>query len=543
MHNIRVKKRIGSYESIDLEKIHKVLSFACEDIAGVSVSEIALAANPVFFDGITTTEIHETLIKATADLITEECPNYSIVAGRLVIYDLRKQIFNDYTPDALYKHVKRVVNLGYYEKDLLNWYSEDEFNQMDKWIKHSRDENLTYAALEQFRGKYLIRNRTINEFFETPQIAFMLIAATLFHKYKDNRLQYVKDFYDALSNFDISLPTPIMAGVRAPLKQFSSCVLIECDDSLDSISATAAAIVRYVSKRAGIGIGAGRIRAIGSNIGNGHATHTGVIPFYKHFQTAVKSCSQGGTRNGAATVFYPIWHYEVEDLLVLKNNKGTEDNRVRHVDYGVQFNKLFYERLLNDEYITLFCPNDVPDMYDAFFIDNEKFQELYEAAERKTSIRKKRIKAIDLFSSFIQERADTGRIYLQNIDNTNNQSPFKQDKVPIKQSNLCCVTGDTMINVIIDDENKHLTINQVEQLVNNGREVYAFSYNIETGEYQYKLIEAAMLTEKDAELLRITCESTGRSVVCTPDHRIYTKNRGYVQAQDLNRDDKLVISD
>jgi ribonucleoside-diphosphate reductase alpha chain len=309
---------------------------------------------------------------------------------------------------------------------------------LDHHIDHKRDENFTYAAMEQWRGKYLVQNRVSGEIFETPQVSYMLIAATLFQTYaKETRLKWVKDYYDAISNHDISLPTPVMAGVRTPQKQFSSCVLIESDDSLDSINATTSAIVKYVSQKAGIGIGAGRIRALGSPIRSGDAYHTGVVPFFKLFQAATRSCSQGGVRNGAATLYYPIWHLEIEDMLVLKNNKGTEDNRVRHMDYGVQFNRVMYERLLSGGDITLFSPKDVPEMYDAFFADADRFKELYETAERNTKLRKKKIKASDLFSRFMQERKDTGRIYLQNVDHANTHSPFKVDKAPIRMSNLC----------------------------------------------------------------------------------------------------------
>jgi len=318
-------------------------------------------------------------------------------------------------------------------------YSKDEIDFLDTKIDHSRDFLFTYAAMEQFRGKYLVKNRTNGKIYETPQMAIMCIAMTLFHSYpKETRLNWVVDLYNAISLFDISLPTPIMAGVRTPQRQFSSCVLIETDDSLDSINATAGAIVKYVSQKAGIGIGAGSIRAIGSSIRNGDTSHTGVTPFFKYFQSAVKSCSQGGVRGGAATLYYPIWHYEVEDILVLKNNKGTEENRVRHLDYGVQFNKVMYERLLSGGNITLFSPNDVPDLYDAFYVDVDKFRELYEKYERAYSIRKKSIPAIDLFSSFIQERKDTGRVYLMNVDHANDHGAFMKELAPIRQSNLCC---------------------------------------------------------------------------------------------------------
>ena len=454
-----IVKRDGTREGLDIEKLHKVVEYACNNLAGVSVSEVELKSHIQFYDKMTTKEIQETVIKAAADLISEESPNYQFVAGRLICYDLRKEVFNKFEPPRLYKHVKRIIKKGFYEEDLLNWYTEEEYDIMDSWIDHSRDETMTYAAMEQMRGKYLVKNRFDKKIYETPQIAFMLIAATLFHKYTDKRMMMVKDFYDALSRFDISLPTPVMAGVRTSVRQFSSCVLIETDDSLDSISATSAAIVRYVSKRAGIGIGAGRIRALGSPINGGHATHTGTIPFFKHFQSAVRSCSQGGVRGGAATLYYPIWHAEVEDLLVLKNNKGTEDNRIRHLDYGVQFNKVFYERLLSGDDITLFSPSDVPELSECFYTDVERFRSLYEAAERKTSIRKKRVPAIELFSSFMQERKDTGRIYLMNVDHANDHSPFVTDKAPIRMSNLCCeIDLPTKPLNDINDENGEISL-------------------------------------------------------------------------------------
>ena len=436
--DILVVKRDGKKEALDIDKFHKVVNWACENITGVSQSEIEIKSHVQFYNNISSTDIQETLIKAAADLISEETPNYQFVAGRLINYHLRKLVYGQFEPPALIDIIKKNIDNTMYDPQLLEWYSEDEIDQMNKWIDHSRDDNFTYAAMEQFRGKYLVQDRYTKKVYETPQVALMLIGATLFHKYETDRLKWVKDFYDSVSRFEISLPTPIMAGVRTSVRQFSSCVLIETGDSLDSINATAGAIVKYVSKRAGIGIGAGSIRAIGSSINGGHATHTGVIPFYKHFQSAVRSCSQGGVRGGAATLYYPIWHLEVEDLLVLKNNKGTDDNRIRHLDYGVQFNKVFYERLLAGKEITLFSPSEVPELTETFYTDVDRFRELYEAAERKTSIRKKRVSAIDLFSSFMQERKDTGRIYLMNVDHANDHGAFRKEKAAIKQSNLCC---------------------------------------------------------------------------------------------------------
>lgn len=435
---INVLKRDGKKVPLDLEKLHKVIGNACEGITGVSASQVELNSNISFYDGITTSEIQETMIKAAADLISEETPNYQFVAGRLISYHLRKEAYHEFEVPHLLEVVKHNIDAKMYEPDLLKWYTEEEFDIMNKYIDHDRDSNFTYAAMEQFRGKYLVQDRFTKKIFETPQVAMMLIGATLFHSYKEDRLKWVKEFYDCVSKFEISLPTPVMAGVRTSVRQFSSCVLIESGDSLDSINATTGAIVKYVSKRAGIGIGAGSIRALGSSINGGHATHTGVIPFYKLFQSAVRSCSQGGVRGGAATLYYPIWHYEVEELLVLKNNKGVEDNRIRHLDYGVQFNKVFYERLLNGSDITLFSPSDVPELVDTFYTDVDKFRELYEAAERKTSIRKRKVPAIELFSAFMQERKDTGRIYLMNVDHANEHGSFLPEMAPIKQSNLCC---------------------------------------------------------------------------------------------------------
>ena len=454
---ITVTKRDGTREPLDINKFHKVALYACEGLSGVSVSDLEIKTHIQFYDKIKSSDIQETLIKAAAELITEDEPNYQYVAGRLINYNLRKQVYGTYNPEPLLKHYIRVRDEGYYDKEMGDVYSVEEFDELEKYIDHDRDNLLTYAAMEQFRGKYLIRNRVTNKFYETPQMAFMLIAMTLFQNYKTDRMKWVKDLYDAISKFDISLPTPIMAGVRSPQRQFSSCVLIETDDSLDSINATASAIVKYVSQKAGIGIGGGRIRAVGSPIRNGDASHTGVIPFYKHFQSAVKSCSQGGVRGGAATLYYPLWHYEVEDILVLKNNKGTEDNRIRHLDYGVQFNKVMYERLLSGGNITLFSPSDVPDLYEAFYKSAEDFRELYEKYER-SKVRKKTIPAIDLFSAFVTERKDTGRIYLMNVDHANEHGSFTKD-TPIKMSNLCCeITLPTTPLKDIHDETGEISL-------------------------------------------------------------------------------------
>lgn len=438
MKEINVTKRIGHKECLDLEKLHKVVFEAVKGITGVSASEVEIKSHIQFYEGITTADIQETLIKSAADLITEETPNYQFVAGRLINYHLRKEVYGQYDPWPLLDIVKKNVELGFYDDQIIEQYTEEEWYKLDSYIKHTRDEDFTYVAMEQFRGKYLVQNRVTGMILETPQIAYMMIAATLFVNYpNDTRMKWVKEYYDMISMGYISLPTPVMAGVRTSQKQYSSCVLIETDDSLDSINATNSSIVKYVSQRAGIGIGAGKLRALGSPIRGGQAYHTGVTPFYKMFQSAVLSCSQGGVRKGSATLYTPLWHYEIEDILVLKNNKGTDDNRVRHIDYGIQFNKLMYERLISGGDITLFSPSDVPGLFESFFEDQDKFKELYEIAERKTSIRKKKVKAIDLFTAFLKERKETGRLYLMNVDHANTHSSFNEEYAPVRMSNLC----------------------------------------------------------------------------------------------------------
>lgn len=435
---IQVTKRDGRLEPIDLDKIHKVIEWAAHDLDNVSVSQVELKSHIQFYEGIKTRDIHETIIKAAADLISETTPDYQYLAARLAIFHLRKIAYNKFTPPHLYDHVNKLTDAGKYDEHILADYSREEFDELNEYLDHWRDMNLAYAAVEQMAGKYLVQDRVTKTVYESPQFLYMLVGMCLFANYdRAERMSYVKRFYDATSQFKISLPTPIMSGVRTPSRQFSSCVLIECGDSLDSINATTSAIVRYVSQRAGIGINAGRIRALGSPIRGGEAQHTGCIPFYKLFQTAVKCCSQGGVRGGAATLFYPIWHLEVESLLVLKNNRGVEDNRVRHMDYGVQLNKTMYTRLIKGQDISLFSPGDAPGLYDAFFEDQDKFEELYTKYENDPSIRSRQIPAADLFSLMMQERASTGRIYIQNVDHCNTHSPFDATVAPIRQSNLC----------------------------------------------------------------------------------------------------------
>jgi ribonucleoside-diphosphate reductase alpha chain len=459
--DIKVIKRNGKTEAIDMEKIHKVIDWAANWGEGleVSVSQVEINAGIAFFDGITTSQIHETMIKSAADLISENSPDYQYLAARLKIFHLRKKAFGDFSPTDFYTHIVNLIDLKVYDAEILEYYSQDEINKLGDYIDHWRDMNFSYAAVEQLEGKYLAQNRVSNKIYESPQQLYMLVGMCLFQEYKTNRIDFVKRFYNATSQFKISLPTPIMSGVRTPTRQFSSCVLIECDDSLDSINATAGAIVKYVSQRAGIGVNGGVIRALGSEIRGGEAKHTGCIPFYKHFHTAVKSCSQGGVRGGAATLFYPVWHLEVEDLLVLKNNTGTDENRIRGLDYGVQFNGLMYERFLADENITLFSPNEVPGLYEAFFNDQISFKELYVKYEADDNIRKKTIKARELFTKFMQERANTGRIYLQNVDHSNTHSSFDEILAPIHQSNLCMeITLPTKPLDSVQDENGEIAL-------------------------------------------------------------------------------------
>jgi ribonucleoside-diphosphate reductase alpha chain len=436
--NLKVTKRNGSLEDINLDKIHKVVTWAAEGLDNVSVSQVEMRSHIQFYNGIRTDDIHETIIKAAADLISTETPDYQYLAARLAIFHLRKIAFGRFEPPHLYDHVTSLTESGKYDEHILQDYSRAEFDELNACIDHNRDLNFSYAAVKQLEGKYLVQNRVTRQIFESPQFLYILVAMCLFARYPQaDRLEYVKKFYHAISTFKISLPTPIMSGVRTPTRQFSSCVLIECDDSLDSINATTSAIVKYVSQRAGIGINAGRIRALGSEIRGGEAQHTGCIPFYKMFQAAVKSCSQGGVRGGAATLFYPLWHLEVENLLVLKNNRGVEENRVRHLDYGVQINRLLYTRLIKGENISLFSPSEVPGLYGAFFADQDEFERLYILYEKDSSITRRSIPAVDLFSLLMQERAGTGRIYIQNVDHCNTHSPFDPKLAPVRQSNLC----------------------------------------------------------------------------------------------------------
>ena len=432
---INVNKRNGrGKESLDIDKIHSMVGYATEGIAAVSASHVEMNSGLQFFDGISTDDIQQILIKSANDLISLESPNYQFVAARLLLFSLRKKLNRRlWEHPKFIDHIKKLIDSGLYDKGILENYTEAEIDRMGMWVDHERDYSFTYAGLRQVMDKYLVQDRSNGEIFETPQFMYMMISATLFAKYPtESRLQYVKKYYDAISRFKINIPTPVMAGVRTPLRQFASCVLVDSDDTLPSIFSSDMAIGRYVAQRAGIGINAGRIRGINSKIRGGEIQHTGVIPFLKKFEATVRCCTQNGVRGGSATVHFPIWHQEIEDILVLKNNKGSEDNRVRKLDYSIQISKLFYERFIKDEDITLFSPHETPGLYEAFGMP--EFDEMYEKYERKTSITKKKIRAQTLFMDLLKERAETGRIYIMNIDHCNTHSSFK-DKVYM--SNLC----------------------------------------------------------------------------------------------------------
>lgn len=431
-----IVKRDGRKEPINIEKIHKVAEYACEGLSGVSASQIEMSANLQFYDGMTTKEIQEIIIRSASDLISLENPNYQYAAARLLLYGVYKEVFGRFEPLPFSEMIRKNIDAGTYDSAILEKYTADELGRLEGWIKHDRDEDFTYAGLRQVVDKYLVQDRSSGKLFETPQIMYMMIAATLFANYsKDKRMNYVKRYYDAISSHKINIPTPVMAGVRTPLRQFASCVLVDVNDTLNSIFSSDMAIGRYTAQRAGIGINISRLRAINSKIRGGEVAHTGVIPFLKKFESTVRCCTQNGVRGGSATVHFPIWHFEIEDVLVLKNNKGTEDNRVRKLDYSIQISKLFYERLLQNKEITLFSPHDVPGLYELFISGNdEQFRIAYEAFEVRPDIRKKSVPAMELFTQLLKERAETGRIYIMNIDHCNNHSSFKDS---VSMSNLC----------------------------------------------------------------------------------------------------------
>ena len=454
--DISVIKRSGKSEPLDINKLHVMVEAACDGLAGVSVSQVEMNSQIQFFDGITTEQIQKILVNSASNLIDLEHPNYQFVAARLMLFALRKEVYGKmHDLITVREQVERGIDVGVYDPEILNLYTEEEFAEFENIIDHDRDYIFTFAGLRQVLDKYLVQDRTSGEMYETPQFMYLLIAATIFSQYpKETRMSYVKKYYDATSKHRINIPTPIMAGVRTPLRQYASCVLIDADDSLDSIFSSDMAIGRYVAQRAGIGINAGRIRGLNSKIRGGEVSHTGVIPFLKKFEATVRCCTQNGIRGGSATVHFPIWHQEIEDLIVLKNNKGTTDNRVRNLDYSIQMSKIFYERFIQNANITLFSPHDVPGLYEAFGTD--KFDELYGRYEQDSSIPKKTVKAQELILDVLKERAETGRIYIMNIDHCNSHSSFL-DKV--EMSNLCQeITLPTRPLEHIDDVNGEIAL-------------------------------------------------------------------------------------
>ena len=465
----KVKKRDGSTESLNLDKIHSMVECACGGLAGVSPSQVEINSGIQFYDGITTNEIQEILVRSASDLIDLDSPNYQFVAARLLLFGLYKQVFgNDWKNGfpSVKDHLAHGACSGIYDMHLLAKYNDEEWDKINSWIYHDRDYLFTYAGLRQVVDKYLVQDRSAGSVFETPQYAYMLVSATIFAEYPQiNRLSYVKRYYDAISKHKINVPTPILAGVRTSLRQFASCVLVDVDDTLDSIFSSDMAIGRYVSQRAGIGINAGRIRGINAKIRGGEVQHTGVVPFLKKFEATVRCCTQNGIRGGSATVHFPIWHQEIEDILVLKNNKGTEDNRVRKLDYSIQLSKIFYERFIRDGEITLFSPHDVPGLYDAFGLP--EFDSLYVEYENNSSVPKKTIKAQDLILSLLKERAETGRIYIMNIDHCNSHSSYKDQ---ITMSNLCQeITEPTTPIHHIDDDGPQEIATCILSAINVGK--------------------------------------------------------------------------
>jgi len=573
--DIYVLKRDGREELLNYEKINKVLEWATEGITNVNSSDVAMNAKLQIYNGINTYDIHRVLIQSAADMITDETPNYQYVASKLLNYLLRKEVFNTYTNfPRLKDFIRTNIDRGVYDSEILNFYTDKELDKIEGFIKHKRDEDLTYAGIQQLMDKYLVQHRKTGEQYETPQFMYMMISVTLFSKYSgSDRMEKVRRFYELLSLQKISLPTPILAGVRTPNRQFSSCVLIDVADDLDSIGASNHAVLRYISNRAGIGLNF-RLRAIGSEVNGGEKVHTGLIPFLKTFESAVKSCSQGGIRGGASTSHYPFWHKEIMEILVLKNNTGNDLNRVRRMDHSIQLCRLFYRRFISKENLTLFSPNDVPDLYEAFGYDNDKFEELYSKYENDESISKITIPAVEVMNLLLQERLETGRIYIQNLDNANTHSGFI-DK--INMSNLC-LDGETNVDIILEDldtEFNYVTSKynldkidnfyqgkiSLSDLNNLYNELYVNSYNIEnnivlhtngkikvkcrnieSGQDEYSQVFASKLMNDNADVIKVTDEKTGKYIICTEDHLIFTTNRGYVKAGELLETDELEIT-
>ena len=546
---LNVIKRNGQKEPLAIEKWQNQVAKICKGVADVSQSMIEIKAQPHFYDGITTREIDEITLRAIVDLIDVETnpdighTNYQYVAGKQRLSMLRKDVYGSYNPSHLFEIVKKNVSVGLYTNELLNWYTEEEWNKMNDMLDHEKDEQYSYAAIEQLIEKYLVRNRATKEIYETPQIRYMVAAATVFHnEEKGQRLRYIKEYYNCASDGLFTLATPVLAGLGTPTKQFSSCVLIRSDDNLDSIFASGEMMAKYASKRAGIGLEVGRLRPLGSPIRGGEVMHTGMVPFLKKWFGDLRSCSQGGIRNASATVFYPIWHYQFDDLIVLKNNQGTDETRVRHMDYGVVLSAFFWKRFKNRENITFFDPNEVPELYEAFYTNTPKFEELYVKYEKRKDLRKKTMNAEDVFKGgILKERTDTGRIYLVFIDNVMNQGPFDPEYHTIYQSNLCCVTGETQVTFRHEDGRiEQMSMSSAVERFNLGGLTNSKIKSFKNGEVSWESVSAAIKTKTVTELYEIE-DDNGNILRCTGNHLVYTKNRGYVRADELVETDELCV--
>ena len=545
---INVTKRSGTVVPLDLEKWQSQIAKICNGIADVSQSMIEIKAHPNFFSGITTRDIDQITLRAVVDLIDVESnpdighTNYQYAAGKQRLSMLRKDVFGQFNPPHLYDIVKKNVSVGLYTPELLEWYSEDDWNKMNDFIDHTKDEEYSYAAIEQLIEKYLVRNRATKEIYETPQVRYMVAAATVFHREEPNtaRMRFIKEYYNAASDGLFTLATPVLAGLGTPTKQFSSCVLIRADDDLDSIFASGEMMAKYASKRAGIGLEIGKLRPLGSPIRGGEIMHTGMIPFLKKWFGDLRSCSQGGIRNASATVFYPIWHHQFDDLIVLKNNQGTEETRVRHMDYGVVLSAFFWRRFKNKQDITFFDPNEVPELYEAFYQNTALFEKMYEKYETRKDLRKKTMSAEEVFKSgILKERTDTGRIYLVFIDNVMSQGPFDPEYHTIYQSNLCCVTGDTVVEFLHPDgRTEKMSVMSAVERFQLGALTESKIKSFSNGEVSWENVSAAIKTKTVTELYEIEDEY-GNVLKCTGDHLIYTKNRGYVRADELVETDEL----
>ena len=569
---IKVKKRNGGIEPLQLSKLHEMVFCACEGLSGVSVSQVEMASGIQIYDGISTNEIQEILIKSASDLISLDNPNYQYVAARLLLFSIRKKIYGGRIDiPHLSEHIKKCVDIGVYDPVIYDNYSEEELDLANSFVEHDRDLLFTYAAMREAVDKYLLQHRVSKVLYETPQFMYIMIALTAFSRYpKETRMSYVKRFYDVASRHKINIPTPVLAGVRTKKRQYSSCTLLDCGDSLDSIIATKSALLRYVANKAGIGLNVGRIRGLGKEIRGGDAIHTGLVPFIKAFEADLNSCSQGSIRKGSATIFFPIWHHEIRELIVLKNEKGNDENRARSLDYAVSTSKIFYERFIKNQNITLFSPYDVPGLYDAF--GTPEFDELYLKYENDPTVPKGTISAQELTLDILGERSDTGRIYLMNIDHVNTHSPYKP---VVRMSNLC-VAGDTKIKIKYPEPEyedyggdiwnwnvfeKEIEIQELEEYIwdrdsqinhykayendpcEDVPQIEVLSYNIQSNQEEWKPIIAFAETSPKTKVMKITDEESGKSIVVTPEHKVFTKNRGYVMAKDLIETDELVINE